>query len=275
MNQTAPTQSGYSMDLDEIKLKQQSTWGAGDYAQVGATLQIVGETLAEDLDLHAEQSVLDVAAGNGNFSLAAARRSTRVTSTDFVAELLEKGKIRSIAEGFEINFQQADAENLPFSDGSFDVVGSTFGVMFTPNQSQSASELVRVCRAGGKIGLANWTPGGFIGQVFQTIGRFLPNPLPSPALWGVPSHLEKIFAHQVSDINIEVRNYQFKYASTEEWLKNFKQVYGPMRNTFLALSDTEQSALQADLMALLDASNVAVDGTMAVPSEYVRVLITK
>ena len=184
-----------TIDLAAVKSRQQAAWSTGNYAVVGTTLQIVGENLCESLDLRSGSRVLDVAAGNGNATLAAARRWCDVTSTDYVSSLLESGKARAAAEGHTIQFQEADAENLPFSDASFDVVISTFGVMFTPNQEKAASELARVCKPGGRIGLANWTPESFIGQVFKTIGKYIP-PAPgvkSPALWGTLPRLEELF----------------------------------------------------------------------------------
>src|SRR5476651_2880098 len=163
-----------AVDLAAVKTRQQAAWSTGEYAVVGTTLQIVGENLCEALDLHAGSRVLDVAAGNGNATLAAARRWCEVTSTDYVGSLLESGRARAQAEGHKIQFQEADAEDLPFADASFDAVMSTFGVMFTPNQEKAASELARVCRPGGRIGLANWTPDSFIGQLFKTIGKYIP-----------------------------------------------------------------------------------------------------
>jgi len=157
-------------DFDAIKTRQQGTWSSGDYAVIGTTLQIVGETLCEAVDIAAGEEVLDVAAGNGNASLAAARRGASVTASDYVPALLDGTRNRAAAEGLTIDTEVADAEAMPFADASFDAVLSTFGVMFTPNQEQSASELLRVCRPGGRIGLTNWTPDGFIGQVFKTLG---------------------------------------------------------------------------------------------------------
>ncbi len=264
-----------AIDFVAVKHKQQKTWGAGDYAQVGATLQIVGERLAERLDLRAGQQVLDVAAGNGNFSMAAARRFACVTSTDFVPALLEKGRIRALADGLEMQFQTADAEDLPFADASFDVAASIYGVMFTPNQQQAAAELTRVVKPGGKIGLANWTPEGFIGRLFKTIGQYVPNPLPSPALWGIADHLHELFDEQIHDIQIERQTFNFHYTSAQGWLHNFKQVYGPVKNAFAALDEAGQAALQADFLALLAELNVATDGTMKVPGEYLEIVINR
>src|SRR6516164_8154253 len=208
----APTQP----DLGTVKTRQHGAWSSGDYAIVGTTLQIVGETLCEALDLHAGCKVLDVAAGNGNVTLAAARRWCDVVSTDYVPALLERGRLRAAADGLTIEFRQADAEALPFDDGAFDVVVSTYGVMFTPNQDKAAAELARVCRRGGKIGLANWTPEGFIGQVFKTLGKYLPPPAgaKSPALWGTRAALDDMFGSQARSIKAEPRLFNFPYRSS-------------------------------------------------------------
>jgi SAM-dependent methyltransferase/quercetin dioxygenase-like cupin family protein len=207
----APRQS----DLAAVKGRQQSAWSSGDYAVVGTTLQIVGEELCEALDLRPGSKVLDVAAGNGNATLAAARRWCEVTSTDYVPALLERGRERATAERLAIDFRQADAEALPFPDASFDVVVSTFGVMFTADQDKAAAELLRVCKPGGKIGLANWTPEGFIGQLFKTLGKHLPPPagVKSPALWGTRARLNEMFGAQASNINAEPRMFVFRYRS--------------------------------------------------------------
>src|ERR1700686_210004 len=172
----SPLAAAATSDLTALKIRQQAAWSSGDYAVVGTTLQIVGEELCEALDLRPGAKVLDVAAGNGMVSLAAARRWCDVVSTDYVPSLLERGRVRASAEGLTIEFKEADAEALPFADGAFDTVVSTFGVMFTPNQNQAATELLRVCKAGGKIGLANWTPDGFVGHMFKTIGKYTPPP---------------------------------------------------------------------------------------------------
>ena len=189
-------------DFAAVKLKQQAAWSAGDYAVVGTTLQIVGETLCEALDLRAGERVLDVAAGNGNATLAAARRWCDVVSTDYVGALLARGEARASAEGLAVQFQEADAENLPYADGSFDVVLSTFGVMFTPNQERAASEMARVCKSGGKIGLANWTPSGFIGELFKLMGRYIPPPagVKSPSLWGTEERLRELFGDRIATL---------------------------------------------------------------------------
>ncbi|MEY9234363.1 ubiquinone/menaquinone biosynthesis C-methylase UbiE [Bradyrhizobium japonicum] len=240
-------------------------------------MQIVGEQLCEALDLRAGSKVLDVAAGNGNATLAAARRWCDVTSTDYVPALLKRGRERAAAEHLMVEFREADAEALPFADASYDVVLSTFGVMFTPDQDKAASELARVCKSGGKIGLANWTPQGFIGQLFKTIGRHVPPPagVKSPALWGTPGRLEEMFGSQASEIAAEPRMFVFRYRSPEHWLEVFKSYYGPMLKAFAALEETGQAALRRDLMALLGEFNRADDGTVVVHSEYLETVISK
>ena len=217
------------IDVAALKTRQQAAWSSGDYAVVGTTLQIVGEELCEALDLRAGQSVLDVAAGNGNASLAAARRWCDVTATDYVPALLERARERARAERLNIAFREADAEALPFRDKSFDVVVSTFGVMFTPDQERAASELVRVTKPGGKIGLANWTPEGFIGQLFKTIGKHLPPPagVKSPASWGTRARLAELFEPHASSIEAPKRHFVFRYRSPEHWLDGVPHLLRP------------------------------------------------
>ena len=263
-------------DLAAIKGRQQAAWGSGDYAVVGTTLQIVGETLCEAVDLRSGQRVLDVAAGNGNATLAAARRFAEVVSTDYVPALLERAAERAKAERLTVTFRQADAEALPFDDASFDVVLSTFGVMFTPDQQQAARELLRVCRPGGKIGLANWTPDSFIGQLFKTIGKHVPPPagVKSPALWGSKPHLEGLFGSQAT-IAATQRQFTFRYRSPAHWLEVFGTYYGPVFKALGALEGERREALENDLRALLDGFNEATDGTLVVPSDYLEVVVVR
>lgn len=269
-------QSEIKPALQAVKEKQQATWASGDYAVIGTTLQIVGEQLCETMNLRAGAKVLDVAAGNGNATLAAARRFCDVTSTDYVEALLDKGKERAKAERLSVRFQAADAEALPFDDASFDAVLSTFGVMFTPDQALAASELSRVCRSGGQIAMANWTPEGFIGQVFKTIAKHLPPPpgVQSPALWGTREALQALFAETALTVDLTPRLFTFRYLSDDHFLEVFRTFYGPIHKAFLALGDAG-TALDADLRALLGRFNVATDGTLVVPSEYVEVVIRK
>lgn len=275
MTATAALQKG--PDLAELKARQHGAWSAGDYAVVGSTLQLVGENLCEALDLRSGERVLDVAAGNGNVSLAAARRWCEVTSTDYVPALLARAKERAKANGFSIDFQEADAEALPFADGSFDVVVSTFGVMFTPDQEAAASEMLRVCRNGGKIGLANWTPQGFIGQMFKTVGRHLPPPAgaKSPALWGTRERLDELFGAGAASIKASPRNHVFRYRSPAHFIEVFATYYGPMVKAVAALGEEKREALLADINELIDGLNRAEDGTMIVPGEYLEVVIVR
>ena len=233
-----------------MKTRQQGAWSSGDYAVVGTTLQIVGEELCEALDIRSGQKVLDVAAGNGNVALAAARRWCDVVATDYVPALLERARERAEAERLDIEFREADAEALPFPDGSFDIVVSTFGVMFTPDQDRAAAELIRVCKPGGKIGLANWTPEGFIGQLFKTIGKYVSPPpgARSPALWGTRARIAELFEPHASSIKSAQRNFVFRYRSPEHWLEVFKSYYGPLLKTFAALdaADADRARTRSD-----------------------------
>jgi len=264
-------------DLTMVKSRQQATWSSGDYAVIGTTLAITGELLCEAVDLRPGQRVLDVAAGNGNATLAAARRWADVTSTDYVPALLERGRTRAAAERLPVTFQQADAEELPFADGSFDVVLSVFGVMFTPNQEQAAQEMLRVCRPGGTIGLANWTPDGFIGHVFRTIGKYIPPPagVKPPALWGTEGRLRELFGDGISELTVKRRMFVFRYRSAEHWLEVFRTYYGPVLKAFAALDAEGQAGLARDLTELLQRFNQGGTGTLAVPSEYLEVVATR
>jgi len=264
-------------DFAAIKQKQQATWSSGDYALIGITLQIVGESLAEATDIRAGERVLDIAAGNGNVTLAAARRFADVTSTDYVPELLEKGRVRALAEGLPVNFRVADAEELPFEDGNFDVALSTFGAMFTPDHTKPAREMLRVVRKGGRIGLANWTPESFIGQLFKVIGRYIPPPagLKSPALWGTEAHLAELFGEQAAAIRAVRKHFNFRFRSAAHWLQVFRDYYGPTHRAFAALNTSGQDALAKDITELLNQHNVGGQSSLVVPSEYLEVVIDR
>ncbi len=267
--------SSPAVDLAAVKNKQLLAWSSGDYAVVGTTLQIVGESLCEALDLRAGERVLDVAAGNGNATLAAARRWCDVVSTDYVPALLEWGRGRASAEGLPVQFEQADAENLPYTDHSFDVVLSTFGVMFTPDQDKAAAEMARTCKPGGRIGLANWTPASFVGEIFKTMGKYVPPAagVKSPALWGTEARLRELFGERLDSIAIERRDFVFRYRGAAHWLEVFRTFYGPMHKAFGALGTEMQASLAADLIALAERFNRATDGTLVAPSEYIEVVI--
>ena len=264
-------------DHAAIKLRQQATWASGDFAVIGVTLQIVGESLAEAADIRAGERVLDVAAGNGNATLAAARRFAEVTSTDYVSVLLDKGRARAAAEGLQVNFRTADAEDLPFEDGGFDAALSTFGAMFTPDHTRPAREMLRVVRSGGRIGLSNWTPEGFIGQLFKVIGAYIPAPagLKSPALWGTEPHLVELFGAQATDIRTARINFNFRYRSAAHWIQIFRDFYGPTHKAFAALDPARQDALAKDITTLLNRYNTAGPASLVVPGEYLEVVITR
>lgn len=277
MNSTIVESAPNEPDYAAIKTKQRSAWGAGDYGRVGVLLQITGEQLAEAMDLRAGASVLDVAAGNGNATLAAARRFCNVVSTDYVESLLEQSRKRTEAEGLTVEYRQADAEDLPFDDNSFDNVMSTFGVMFTPNQARSASEMIRVCKPGGRIGIANWTPAGFIGRLFKTIGQYVAPPpgVRSPGLWGTEEFLAENFGPFTANVDTRSRMYCFRFRSPQHWLDLFATYYGPLLKAFDSLDETKARALSDDVLALIDEFNTADDGTMVVPSEYLEVVVTR
>jgi len=264
-------------NLDAVKARQQATWSDGDYAVIGTTLQIVGESLCEAVDVRSGERVLDVAAGNGNAALAAARRWCEVTASDYVPALLERARERAVADRLPIEFRTADAEKLPFPDASYDVVLSTFGVMFTPDQQRAASEMARVCRPGGKIGLANWTPESFIGQLFKAIGKHIPPPpgLRPPALWGTEVRLAELFGESAASIDLQRRNFVFRYRSPAHWLEVFRTYYGPTKRAFEALDAQGGKELEKEILALLNKGNRSGDGTLVLPSEYAEVVIVR
>jgi len=266
-----------AVDFNAIKQRQQATWASGDFAIIGTTLQIVGESLAEAADVRAGERVLDVAAGNGNASLAAARRFARVTSTDYVPHLLERGAARARAEGLDIAFEVADAESLPFAAGSFDAVLSTFGAMFTPEHRRAAGEMLRVTRSLGRIGLANWTPEGFIGDLFRLVGTFVPAPagLQSPLLWGSEPHIVELFGRYAADIRTERRHFNFRYRSAAHWIEVFRNFYGPTHKAYAALDEARQLRLTEEITQLLGRWNVGGADSLVVPAEYLEIVITR
>ena len=274
---SAPARDAGAPDLAAIKQRQQATWASGDFAIIGVTLQIVGESLAEAADIRAHENVIDIAAGNGNATLAAARRFANVTSTDYVPALLDKGRARATAEGLFVDFREADAEALPFPDASFDVALSTFGVMFAPDHARAAGEMLRVVRGGGRIAMANWTPEGFVGQLFKTIGKHIPPPagLASPALWGTEHHLRQLFGNEASAIHAERKLFNFRYASAAHMLQIFRDYYGPVHKAFAALPPGAARTLEQDMLQLLERLNTAGPDSLVVPGEYLEVVVTR
>jgi len=277
MNAVTESVTTLTPDFAAIKQRQQAAWSSGDYAVVGTTLQIVGENLAEAADVRAGERVLDVAAGNGNATLAAARRFAQVVSTDYAPNLLDKGSARARAEGLAVEFQVADAEALPFADGAFDIVLSTFGVMFAPDHERSAGEMLRVTRSGGRIGLANWTPDSFIGRLFKVMGAHVAPPagVKPPSLWGSEAHLQALFGAQAARIECQRRVFNFRYASPAHFVQVFRDYYGPTHKAFAALDAAGQRALERDLHALMDSLNTAGSSSLVVPSHYLEAVITK
>ena len=274
-----------------VKARQQAMWASGDFAVIGTTLQMVGEQLCESIDLRAGAQVLDVAAGNGNATLAAARRFAEVTSTDYVPALLERGRRRADAEGLAVTFEVADAEALPYPSASFDVVLSTFGVMFAPDHAQSASEMMRVCRLGGRIGLASWTPEGFLGDLFRVVAKHVA-PIPgvaSPLLWGTPGHIAGLFGLRQAQADPEpgrrvgtaksiqhtARDFMFRYQSPEHFVDVFRTYYGPVHKAFAALDPNGREALERDLLELLRAADRGGPEGLVVPAQYLETVITR
>jgi len=273
---TATMTAQPAADLEAVKARQQAAWSSGDYAVVGTTLQIVGETLCEALDVRAGARVLDVAAGNGNATLAAARRFCDVVSTDYVPALLDKGRERAAAERLTVDFRTADAEQLPFDNGEFDVVLSVFGVMFTPDHARAARELARVTRPGGLIGLANWTPDSFVGQMFKVLGKYIPPAagVKPPSLWGTEDHLRTIFGPAIGAMRVTTRQFNFRYRSAAHFIDVFRDYYGPVHKAFLALPAEQQQRLDEDLHALVARLSRGGD-TVVVPSDYLEAVITR
>ena len=265
------------VDFTAIKTRQQAAWGTGDYAVIGTTLQIVGESLAEACDLKTDERVIDVAAGNGNATLAAARRGCLVTSTDYVGSLLERAAERARAERLEVMFQTADAEALPFPDASFDAAVSTFGVMFAPDHAKSATELARVVRPGGRIGLANWTPDSLIGRMFKVLGRYVQPPagVQPPSLWGTEAHVRMLFGEAAAAVQATPLHFAFRYRSAAHFIEVFRAWYGPVNKAFAAQTPEKADALASELTELLDGLNRAGRGSLVVPSEYLEVVVTR
>lgn len=266
---------GFS-EFSAIKERQQATWASGDFGVIGRTLQIVGESLCEAVDLRAGETVLDIAAGNGNAALAAARRFADVTAIDYVPALLDHARVRAAAEGLPLRCQVADAEALPFPDGGFDVVLSTYGIMFAPDQARAARESARVCRPGGRIALANWTPDGFIGELFRVVGTHVPPPagVASPAAWGTPERLRELYDTVAAHIAVTPREFAFRYRSAEHWIQVFRDFYGPVHRAFGALAPDEQLALKDDLERLLARHDRGGAAGLVVPGRYLEAVIT-
>ena len=264
-------------DLTTIKGRQQKAWSSGDYGKVGVTLLMIAELLAEAVDLHPGQRVLDVASGNGNTSLAAARRFGEVVGIDYVPMLLAEGRERAKAEDLAVDFEEGDAEELPFPDASFDVVLSTIGVMFAPNQEKAAAELLRVVRPGGKIGLANWVPDGYVGDLFRTMGKYVPPPagLKPPFRWGTEEGLRELLGEGVSSLQTRRRSFMWRFASARHHVEFMRSYYGPLQKAFDTLDEAGQEALEEDLISVVEHYNCSGDATAVWPADYLEVVATR
>ena len=264
-------------DLKAIKGRQQKAWSSGDYGKVGVTLSMMGELLAEAVDLRSGQRVLDVASGNGNAALAAARRFSDVTAIDYVPMLLDEGRQRAKAEGLEVDFREGDAEELPFEDASFEVVLSTLGVMFAPNQQKAADELLRVCKPGGKIGMINWVPDGYVGNLFKTIGKYVPPPagLKPPFRWGTEEGLDELLNGGIGSLQSRRRTFVWRFLSARHHVEFMRGYYGPLNKAFQALDEGGQEALEQDLISLAERFDRSDDGTTVLHAEYLEVVAAR
>ncbi|AGZ39985.1 class I SAM-dependent methyltransferase [Actinoplanes friuliensis] len=266
-----------SLGLDGIKARQQKTWASGDYGAVAALIHPMSESLVQAADLTAGSRVVDIATGTGNAAIAAARCLCDVTGVDYVPELLERGRARAQAEHLPVTFVEGDAEALPCRDGEYDAAFSVVGIMFAPDQEKSAAELTRVVRSGGTIGMANWAPDGFIGELFRTVGRRVPPPpgVRAPVEWGSEPRLRELFGDRVRDLRVTRRDFVFRFGSPDDFADYFRVHYGPTLKAFEALDDDNGKLLHADLVDLATRYNVATDGTAKIPSAYVEVLATR
>lgn len=265
------------VDMEAVKRRQQATWATGDYGIIGTKLVIVAELLCEAADIRAGSRVLDVACGHGNTALAAARRGAISTGLDYVPALLQRARERAAAERLDVDWRNGDAESLPFAAGAFDAVLSTFGVMFAPNHPRAAQELLRVCRPGGTIGLACWTPDSLAGEMFRTIARYVPPPpgLTPPTAWGTHDGLRALLGDGTKELRAERRVYVQRYASAEHWLEAFRNWFGPVRTAFEALDGIRQEELANDLVALLRRHDRSGGESLVTPMDYLEVVAVR
>jgi SAM-dependent methyltransferase len=264
-------------DLQAVKQRQQKTWASGDFGVVAARIVLVAEQLCDTADLHAGWRVLDVATGSGNAAIAAARLGCTAVGIDYVPSLLEQGRKRAAAEGLDVELLEGDAEALPFPDASFDAVTSVFGTMFAPNHEQAASELLRVTRPGGTIALASWTPTGFIGELFQTVGAHVPPPagVPAPMLWGTKEHLGRLFGNEIRSLGVAERTFTFRFRSAAEFVAFFRRFYGPTLKAFAALDEDGAEALERDLVELAIRFDRLGGDAIAIPATYTEAVAVR
>jgi SAM-dependent methyltransferase len=265
-------------DLGAVRQAQQRTWSEGDFAMVAGLVEMVAEELVEAMDIVPDERVLDVACGSGNGALAAARRAWGNTvGVDFVPALLERGRERAAAERLDVEFVEGDAAELPFGEAEFDVVISIFGAMFAPEHEKAAAELLRVCKPGGRIGMANWVPDGGVGKMFQTIAKHAPPPpgVVPPALWGTEEHLRELFGDGISELRVERRASRQAFRSADHFLDFFRTYFGPTKVAYERVGPEGEEALTADMKAYLEEYNTAGDRALVLKPEYLRVVATR
>jgi ubiquinone/menaquinone biosynthesis C-methylase UbiE len=266
-----------TLDLAALKRGQQAMWGSGDYGAIAAMIQIVAERLVESVDPAAGSSVLDVAGGTGNAAIAAARSNCRVTCTDYAPTLLDRARERARAEHLEIAFETADAEALPYADGAYDVVLSVFGAMFAPDQASTAAELARVCRPGGLIGLAAWTPDGLLGDWFRATATHAAPPagLASPLSWGTEDGVAELLGDAVSSIETRRRMFTWRFPDPAAFVDTFRTVYGPTLKAFAVVGDDGAASLEQDLLAVVERAAHPRGDAIAIPAEYLEVVAVR
>lgn len=265
-------------DLQAVTQVQQQIWSKGDFAMVASLVNYTSESLAEALDIVPDERVLDVACGSGNGAIAAARRAWGNTvGTDYVPALLERARERAAAERLDIEFVGADAQDLPFEDASFDVVMSIYGAMFAPDQAKAASELLRVVKPGGRIGMANWTPEGSVGRMFQTTAKHAPPPpgIDSPLLWGTEERLRELFGDGIADLRVEKRVSRQPFRSADHYIDFFRTYFGPSKMAYERVGPEGEGALTDDLRTFLNDANTAGDRALVLEAEYLQVIATR
>jgi SAM-dependent methyltransferase len=270
--------SAIAIALDGVKERQQKMWASGDYAAVAARIHPMAERLCESADLVAGSRVLDVATGSGNAAIAAARRECDVVGIDYVPALLERARVRAMAEGLAVDLIEADAEALPFADASFDAVLSVVGVMFAPNQERAAAEVLRVCRPGGTIALASWTPDGFIGDLLRTVTRYVPPPPGArpPVEWGTTARLRDLLGDDVGAVVAGKSVHTFRHRSAEDFADFFLANYGPTERAATGLDGDGRAAMRGELIELAaGASRLRARGPVAIDATYLESIVVR